>query len=371
MSCSEWFSIGDVVFHAQCTIMLTPRLPLYIPCAYVAFVYSSTVTVWRLRLPMFAQSAASGLLGGLFYCIYDLIGAKYLWWTWHDTDAAISERWLGVPIGSTMWTIVHCFCFTALIDALVLWKPRLSLVDCAKTTLFSALLTTPLMMLCMAPFQLHQLRVSFTTMQVTQMPGRPDGLALAAAIAAFLMILLGSDETVPASRMKWLSPRRQWDRLLAMICVVYCVGLVLLMALGHPEDVIATGVHQLYGECGVVEEDLSGYPRYAFLCREDYHEDYRVPEVEGTTTTTTSEEAAGGGAGHVILCGRKTGPLVPREVPPEVGSSWYTLCGKAHSDYHRWVTTETVLALLCAVLYSAILFSTTAAKTQKKKSKSD
>ena len=45
----------DNFWHAQCTLMLTPRLPLYIPCAYIAFVYYSTVAVWRLRLSPLAQ----------------------------------------------------------------------------------------------------------------------------------------------------------------------------------------------------------------------------------------------------------------------------------------------------------------------------
>ena len=32
-------------------------------------------------------------------------GIKFLWWTWHDTDAPIDYRILGVPIGSTVWVI--------------------------------------------------------------------------------------------------------------------------------------------------------------------------------------------------------------------------------------------------------------------------
>ena len=27
-------------------------------------------------------------------------GAKFLWWTWHDTDAPIRNKLLGVPIGN-------------------------------------------------------------------------------------------------------------------------------------------------------------------------------------------------------------------------------------------------------------------------------
>ena len=27
------------------------------------------------------------------------LGAKFLWWTWHDTDAPVNIRLLGAPVG--------------------------------------------------------------------------------------------------------------------------------------------------------------------------------------------------------------------------------------------------------------------------------
>jgi hypothetical protein len=33
------------------------------------------------------------------------VGAKFLWWTWHDTDAPIRERILGAPVGSSSWVL--------------------------------------------------------------------------------------------------------------------------------------------------------------------------------------------------------------------------------------------------------------------------
>lgn len=50
----------DNFFHAQGTLMLTPRLPLYIPCVYICFVYLSTVSAWRLRYNGVVQAAATG-----------------------------------------------------------------------------------------------------------------------------------------------------------------------------------------------------------------------------------------------------------------------------------------------------------------------
>ena len=81
----------DNFWQAQATIMITPRLPLYIPCVYVCFMYFPTVSVWRLGLPPLARAALTGLAGSLFYAPYDIVGAKFSWWTWHDTDAPIGR----------------------------------------------------------------------------------------------------------------------------------------------------------------------------------------------------------------------------------------------------------------------------------------
>ena len=87
----------DNFFHAQFSIMLTPRLPLYIPCVYICFTYVAVASTLRLGLPPVAQSAACGIAGGLYYCVYDLLGQKFLWWTWHDTDVAVYESGWAYP----------------------------------------------------------------------------------------------------------------------------------------------------------------------------------------------------------------------------------------------------------------------------------
>src|SRR5512139_2712291 len=66
----------DNFWQAQATIMLTPRMPLYIPCVYVWFMYVPTVSVWRLGLPPLARSALAGLAAIIVYAPYDITGAK-------------------------------------------------------------------------------------------------------------------------------------------------------------------------------------------------------------------------------------------------------------------------------------------------------
>ena len=50
-------------------------------------------------------------MGEMIYAPYDLTGVKFLWWTWHDTDAPVRERILGVPVGATVWVITFTASF--------------------------------------------------------------------------------------------------------------------------------------------------------------------------------------------------------------------------------------------------------------------
>ncbi len=54
--------------------MLTPRMPLYIPCVYITFMYCGAVAAWRLNLPPAAEAAAAGILGEMIYAPYDITG---------------------------------------------------------------------------------------------------------------------------------------------------------------------------------------------------------------------------------------------------------------------------------------------------------
>merc|ERR1712216_286754 len=54
------------------------------------------------------QSCLTGLLAHCYYGVYDVNGPRYLWWTWHDGDPAISERQKNAPLGSSLWILTYC-----------------------------------------------------------------------------------------------------------------------------------------------------------------------------------------------------------------------------------------------------------------------
>ena len=99
----------DNFWQAQATVMITPRLPLYIVEMYASVMYFPAVTAsifarWAHISPC-AQACLAGLLSHLFYGVYDVSGPKYLWWTWHDSDPAIQERQANAPYGSSLWIL--------------------------------------------------------------------------------------------------------------------------------------------------------------------------------------------------------------------------------------------------------------------------
>ena len=74
----------DNFWQAQACIMLTPRMPLYIPCVYVVFMYTAGMAAWRMGRPsgamgMAGLAALAGLMGEMIYSPYDITGAKFLW----------------------------------------------------------------------------------------------------------------------------------------------------------------------------------------------------------------------------------------------------------------------------------------------------
>ncbi len=140
-------------WQAQATIMLTPRLPLYIPCVYVCFMYFPTVSAWRTNAAPLSRAALTGLAAGLFYAPYDIVGAKFLWWTWHGSDPRIASRILGAPVGSTMWVITFTAVFAWLLGRVVDGSPSVPAATFAKGIALVCGLSTLLMIVVMTPLQ--------------------------------------------------------------------------------------------------------------------------------------------------------------------------------------------------------------------------
>lgn len=287
----------DNFWQAQASIMLNPRLPLYIPCMYVVFMYWPTVAVRRLGLGRWSTAALTGLAACLLYAPYDIVGAKFLWWTWHDTDASIGARLLGAPVSSSLWVLTFVGSFALLLDIVLRHKevtPRsfltgLALVACAST---------PIMM------------VQITALQTID-GGTPGKLAFGLGVAAYGTVAFLSRRAATRRKLPV-----DWLGLAA--AAAYLLMLTVNMTLFAPETHVSTGVHQMPGPCDVEESDILGGTRKKFLCIDDYEEDF-------TFACTT---------------------------PPADGTRWFTICGKAHTNYPAYSAAVGSLSLVGIAVFS-------------------
>ena len=293
----------DNFWQAQATMMITPRLPLYIPCVYVCFMYFPTVSVWRLGLPSWSRAALTGLAASVFYGPYDIVGAKFLWWTWHDSDLPISHRILGAPIGSTMWIVTFTAAFAWLLGRVVDRDPAVSGRSFLRGVALVCGLSTITMM------------VEMTALQQLDggVPG-PVGLAVVVALYA-TVVAIGWRRARPMARSAA-------DRLLNVAAVLYFSTLVVIMGVFTPQTHRSASMHQTYGACHVEATDIAGLKRYQYLCAEDFAEDFSFACVDAL---------------------------------PEAGSEWYTVCGRAHTSFVRWMLGVTGLGVVGALLYTFLL----------------
>lgn len=296
----------DNFWQAQATIMLTPRMPLYIPCVYIWFMYVPTVAVWRLGLPAWARAPLAGLSAIVLYAPYDITGAKFLWWTWHDTDRPIANRLLGAPLGSTIWVITFVAAFSLLIQRMVAKEP-LTLRRSLLALLVVALGSTPLMVLQMTALQ--------------ELDGGTPGIRALVAVVLLYLVLVGlglrkRDRSVADAA------RGPADRRLFITVAVHVATLALIMALFDPTTHRSTSVHQTIGPCHVEAIDITGAKRFEFLCAADYDEDFSF--------ACLSE-------------------------PPPDGARWYTVCGKPHEHFGLWLGAVSGLAALGMALFGWML----------------
>jgi hypothetical protein len=284
----------DNFWQAQATVMITARLPLYIPCVYVCFMYYPTVAVWRLGLPLVARAPLTGLAAIAFYAPYDVVGAKLLWWTWHDTDRPIANRLLGAPIGSSMWVITFVAVFSFWVGRVTDRDPEVKPRTFAKGLALVAGLSTVLMM------------VQLTALQ--QLDGGVPGIRGLCVLVAIYggLVVWRSGKREPKER--------EPDGVLGLAIPAYFAVLLALGAVSKPEQHRSTSVHQTYGPCHVEAKDIAGLTRYQYVCREDFEEEYTFDCPGGVEATD--------------------------------GASWYTVCGTPHRNFQGWIAG---LAAMCVV----------------------
>ncbi len=310
-----WLPLSDAFHQAQASVMLTPRLPLYIVEMYAVIIYLSSTGARQFNLPYLAEGCLTGLLAHVLYGVYDINGPPYLWWTWHDGDPSISKRQQNAPIGSSMWILTYIglhqlllrFCeypacdanVTVLLRRLLAWalasgpaaldraaplaRKAIELMERTQLWLngmpwavriaWSGLMCTPMFMSLMGVFQ----ALSLDTVGI---PGqRTYRLTLLIYLAAVAEGFKRAHGTGALRLPKLMATEAANRPLFALAAAFYAVNLYLGYT-GDSTKHVSTGCHQPYSDKSTIVYDIMRFPREEHLGpgapREHSRHDFRV-----------------------------------------------------------------------------------------------
>ena len=255
--------------------------------------------------------ALTGLAASLFYAPYDIVGAKFLWWTWHDSDPRIANRILGAPIGGTMWVLTFTAAFAWLVGRVVDRDPAVSNATFAKGIALVCGLSTLLMIVEMTPLQVLD-------------GGMPGIRGLVAVVALFAWIAWRGLRRAPPARdctqrvarrrtaccssRRSRTSRRSWSSWRRSIR-----GPTRARAFTRPTARVTSP-----------RPTSPGRVATSTFCAEDFDEDF----------------------------GFDCTPGVPAD-----GAQWYTVCGRPYTSFARWLLGVSVLGIAGTLLYGYLLGS--------------
>ena len=220
------------------------------------------------------EHLAVGLLIVLIDLPYDIIGVKFLYWTWHDTDPNIADRHYWVPWNSYYCHLTFGFSFSLIFHktrSLIDKRPGLSKweVGSFKSEIISVIATSlfvmPMGCLLFLPIY-HPLHDFF---------GISTEVTVFTAVSISLVLIWKFDRksnryTTP-EKLDFLS------KLLLVHLFLHFLTFLMTVIFLNPEDVSVTGLHEPIGDCKesvAVQTILKTLTKKKYLCATDYDEAY-------------------------------------------------------------------------------------------------
>ena len=92
-------------YHSQSVLMtLGRREPLYMLFGCYGWIaYATMLSARHFGGGCLAQAAYAALLGSEAWAMLDMMGAQFIWWTWHTSEPLYADREAGIPIASSFW----------------------------------------------------------------------------------------------------------------------------------------------------------------------------------------------------------------------------------------------------------------------------
>lgn len=236
-------SLSNTFWHAEGSIMLTERMPLYILGIYNILLYPSIILTNNIIL--------SSFISGIIYAIYDFIGVNFIWWSWHTTDTSVLNRWYGVPYSSTCWSIIHVYSFFLMYKIL-------------KTKIFINILITPIMMILMGIFSypINNGIYCFNTLVFI-------------CFSLIILYLLNYNNNLYLNINKSI----KYSSLIYSAIFIYFLTMISIYIFGNPSNHISYGIHQTYGPKEIYEYDILGKKRQKYLSLDDNYKSFKLYNI--------------------------------------------------------------------------------------------
>jgi len=290
-------------WHSQAMIMLfNGHEPMYMLFGvYIWFNWVPVMIADKITgVGSFTKCIFAGLFGGFLFGVLDLVGAKFLWWMWHNGEPLYDERHFGVPIASTYWMTVS---ISSLYITCDMFRKYLDLENMSFVPFFiCSALAGPMAMVGVmnVPFMIfyHPI-VTFGGFTAACCLWLYRGLSL-----LWLFVAFRKAGTNPIS---WLL---KWDILL------YLFMFSSMFLFFDPSTIVRESLGQEFGPCGQTETSFWGaFTRTKYVCASQVdviRDQYDFHCIEDDLIT----------------------------------GSWYTVCGVEFSKYWCLFTGANVVATL-------------------------
>eukprot|EP00968_Pinguiococcus_pyrenoidosus_P022122 scaffold3031_cov285-Pinguiococcus_pyrenoidosus.AAC.8 len=357
------------MWHAQATLMLLEQEePVWMLCSYAWLLYTPTALVLTAG-EMTSAPLFSALLATLLFYPVDIVGAKHLWWTWHNSDPLYEERDRFMPYASPLYAFPsssylaqyevegsHAMLTTCcqgreevlrsgeeLLRHASPERLRRSALECADARKSPE---WPVLLFLLCAFPRPSLIPAVQALMVllyhapksmtaeTEAPwGMRDGyrtFKLLCLAAASLELLIWGIK----GRLSWSFPRLVQGEPVVLVYAAWTVVLAMIGAgiLVKSQELEIFGLHQTIGDCEERESCFWGQAeRYTYACvEEDFHR-----QNSGLFLFNCTEEL------------------------PAAGTSWYTICGtKKKSQWIADLVFDGLLALAVVFIIGGLKLRT-------------
>ncbi|KAH9184267.1 hypothetical protein AeNC1_013756 [Aphanomyces euteiches] len=272
-----------IVWHGQAMIMLFfSHVPLYVILLNASLYYMVYIATLKMQLHFSSSMATMGLLVMAVIFPAELLGSKLLWWTWHDTDPILADRFLNVPTAIMASHFLSAISLYASVQILQPhFAPGLVYQESAARAEYGVYLgaifiSVPVSMLLFGlSYQLFCLVLGVSSL-----------VFMAGLIAVSSYLWWSSDRRDGQSQEllpwhydgEWF--HKWYDHALLQFFYLYMfITLVILLAI-QPSQLVSLGYHQLIGDCRhttsystVLGTTLT---RFTYLCKLHFDEAYSL-----------------------------------------------------------------------------------------------